>query len=179
MWVHLIPHSTHPQSSSLHGAVKAGSLSEIEKRALPPTCLPSFNFQSTRSQELRSHCCHQCLLSYCSIITMKVPTVLCFLFPFVADTQSVLTLATPQRQCSDQQGQFLLYCLISKQSVKSVNKERLRCWCICQRSATSLCVCLHSATLTNKLTWITVFCYVCRRIESTPPIGRAIIKPQR
>jgi len=27
-------HSTHPQSSSLHGAVKAGSLSEIEKRAL-------------------------------------------------------------------------------------------------------------------------------------------------
>ena len=33
--VHLIPHSTHPQSSSLHGAVKAGSLSEIEKRALP------------------------------------------------------------------------------------------------------------------------------------------------
>jgi len=34
-WVHLIGHSTHPQSSSLHGAVKAGSLSEIEKRALP------------------------------------------------------------------------------------------------------------------------------------------------
>jgi len=34
-WVHLIPHSTHPQSSSLHGAVKAGSLSEIEKIALP------------------------------------------------------------------------------------------------------------------------------------------------
>jgi len=32
--VHLIPHSTHPQSSSLHGAVNAGSLSEIEKRAL-------------------------------------------------------------------------------------------------------------------------------------------------
>jgi len=28
-------HSTHPQSSSLHGAVKAGSLSEIEKRVLP------------------------------------------------------------------------------------------------------------------------------------------------
>ena len=49
-WVHLIPHSTHPQSSSLHGAVKAGSLSEIEKRALPPPCFPSFNFQSTRSQ---------------------------------------------------------------------------------------------------------------------------------
>jgi len=34
-WVHLIPHSTHPQSSSLHGAAQAGSLSEIEKRALP------------------------------------------------------------------------------------------------------------------------------------------------
>jgi len=49
-WVHLIPHSTHPQSSSLHGAVKAGRLSEIEKRALPPPCFPSFNFQSTRSQ---------------------------------------------------------------------------------------------------------------------------------
>ena len=48
-WVHH-PHSTHPQSSSLHGAVKAGSLSEIEKRALPPPCFPSFNFQSTRSQ---------------------------------------------------------------------------------------------------------------------------------
>jgi len=29
------PHSTHPQSSSLRGTVKAGSLSEIEKRALP------------------------------------------------------------------------------------------------------------------------------------------------
>ena len=28
-------HSTHPQSSSLHGAVKTGRLSEIEKRALP------------------------------------------------------------------------------------------------------------------------------------------------
>jgi len=49
-WVHLIPHSTHPESSSLHGAVKAGSLSEIEKRALTPPCFPSFNFQSTRSQ---------------------------------------------------------------------------------------------------------------------------------
>jgi len=49
-WVHLIPHSTHPQSSSLHGAVKVGSLSEIEKSALPPPCFPSFNFQSTRSQ---------------------------------------------------------------------------------------------------------------------------------
>jgi len=33
-WVHLIPHSTHPQSSSLHGIAKAGSCSEIEKRAL-------------------------------------------------------------------------------------------------------------------------------------------------
>jgi len=43
-------HSTHPQSSSLHGAVKAGSLSEIEKKALLPPCFPSFNFQSTRSQ---------------------------------------------------------------------------------------------------------------------------------
>ena len=43
-WVHLIPHSTHLQSSSLHGAVKAGSLSEIEKRALPPPCFPSSNF---------------------------------------------------------------------------------------------------------------------------------------
>ena len=43
-------HSTQPQSSSMHGAVKAGSLSEIEKRALPPPCFPSFNFQSTRSQ---------------------------------------------------------------------------------------------------------------------------------
>ena len=43
-------HSTHPQSSSLHGAVKAGSLSEIDKRALPPPCFPSFNFQCTRSQ---------------------------------------------------------------------------------------------------------------------------------
>ena len=43
-------HSTHPQSSSLHGAVKAGSLPEIQKRALPPPCFPSFNFQSTRSQ---------------------------------------------------------------------------------------------------------------------------------
>jgi len=30
-WVHLIPHSTHPQSSSLHGAVKAGSLSKIRR----------------------------------------------------------------------------------------------------------------------------------------------------
>jgi len=49
-WVHLIPHSTHPQSSILHGAVKAGSLSEIEKRALPPPCFPRFNFQSTLSQ---------------------------------------------------------------------------------------------------------------------------------
>jgi len=49
-WVHLFPHSTHPQSSYLHGAVKAGSLSEIEKRALPPPCFPSFNFQSTPSQ---------------------------------------------------------------------------------------------------------------------------------
>ena len=43
-------HSTHPQSSSLHGTVKAGSLSTIEKRALPPPCFPSFNFQSIRSQ---------------------------------------------------------------------------------------------------------------------------------
>jgi len=43
-------HSTHPQSSSLHGAVKARSLSEIEKRTLPPPCFPIFNFQSTRSQ---------------------------------------------------------------------------------------------------------------------------------
>ena len=43
-------HSTHPQSSSLHGTVKAGSLSDIEKRALPPPCFPSFNFQSARSQ---------------------------------------------------------------------------------------------------------------------------------
>jgi len=60
-WVHLIPHSTHPQSSSLHGTVKAGSRFEIEKRALPPHCFPSFNFQSTLSQELRSHSCHQCL----------------------------------------------------------------------------------------------------------------------
>jgi len=34
-WVHLIPHSTHPQSSSLYGAVKARSLSEIEKRVQP------------------------------------------------------------------------------------------------------------------------------------------------
>ena len=34
-WVHLIHRSTHPQSSSLHGTVKAGSLSKIEKRALP------------------------------------------------------------------------------------------------------------------------------------------------
>jgi len=34
-WVHLIPHSTYPQSSSLHGAVKDGSRSEIKKRALP------------------------------------------------------------------------------------------------------------------------------------------------
>jgi len=49
-WVHLIPHSTHPQSSSLHGAVKAGSRSKIEKRALPPPYFPSFNSQSTRSQ---------------------------------------------------------------------------------------------------------------------------------
>jgi len=49
-WVHLIPDSTHPQSSSLHGAVKAGSLSKIEKRALSPLCFQSFNFQSTRSQ---------------------------------------------------------------------------------------------------------------------------------
>jgi len=49
-WVHLIPHSTHLQSSSLHGAVKAGSHSKIEKRAIPPPCFPSFNFQSTRSQ---------------------------------------------------------------------------------------------------------------------------------
>jgi len=60
-WVHLIPHSTHLQSSSLHGAVKARSRSEIEKRALPPPCFPNFNFQSTRSRELCSHCCHQCL----------------------------------------------------------------------------------------------------------------------
>jgi len=29
-WVHFIPHSTHPQSSSLHGEVKTGSLSEID-----------------------------------------------------------------------------------------------------------------------------------------------------
>ena len=50
IWVHLIPHSTYPQSSSLHGAVKAGSLSEIEKRALPPPCFLSFNFQSSRWQ---------------------------------------------------------------------------------------------------------------------------------
>jgi len=49
-WVHLMPHSSHPQSSSLHGAVKAGSLSKIEKRALPTPCFPSFNFQSTQSQ---------------------------------------------------------------------------------------------------------------------------------
>jgi len=43
-WVHLIPHSTHPQSSSLHSTVKAGSLSKIENSALPPPCFPSFNF---------------------------------------------------------------------------------------------------------------------------------------
>jgi len=49
-WVHLIPHSTHSRSSSLHGAVNAGSHSEIEKRALPPPCFPSFSYQSTRSQ---------------------------------------------------------------------------------------------------------------------------------
>jgi len=47
-WVYLP--STHLQSSSLYGAVKAGSLSKIEKKALPPPCFPSFNFQSTRSQ---------------------------------------------------------------------------------------------------------------------------------
>ena len=35
-WFHLIPHSTHLQSSSLHGAVKAGSHYEIENRSLPP-----------------------------------------------------------------------------------------------------------------------------------------------
>jgi len=40
----------HIQSSSLHGAVKAGSCSGIEKRALPPPCFLSFNFQSSRSQ---------------------------------------------------------------------------------------------------------------------------------
>jgi len=56
-WVHLIPHSTHPQSSSLHGAVKAGSLSEIEKRALPPPCFPRFNFQSTPSQGATTNNC--------------------------------------------------------------------------------------------------------------------------
>jgi len=49
-WVHLIPHSTHPQSSSLHGTVKAGSCSKIQKRAVPPPCFACFNFQSTRSQ---------------------------------------------------------------------------------------------------------------------------------
>ena len=43
-------HSTHPQSSSLHGAVKAESHSEIEKRAVPPPCFLSFNYQSTRSR---------------------------------------------------------------------------------------------------------------------------------
>ena len=55
-WQHMgspHPHSAHPESSSLHGAVKAGSLSEIERRALPPPCFPSFIFQSTRSQ--RAH----------------------------------------------------------------------------------------------------------------------------
>jgi len=52
-WQHMgspHPHSTHPKSSSLYGTVKAGSLSKIEKRGLPPPCFPSFNFQSTRSQ---------------------------------------------------------------------------------------------------------------------------------
>jgi len=41
-----VSHTTHPQSSSLHGAVKAGSLSEIEKRALP---LSQKNVQINRS----------------------------------------------------------------------------------------------------------------------------------
>ena len=54
-------HSTHPQSSSLHSVLKPGSLSDIEKTVLPPACFTNFNFYSTRSQELRSHCCHHCL----------------------------------------------------------------------------------------------------------------------
>jgi len=49
-WVHLIPHSTHPESSSLHSAVKAGSLSEIEKKALPPTKFRWHNFGTTAKQ---------------------------------------------------------------------------------------------------------------------------------
>jgi len=55
------PHSTHPQSSSFHGTVKAGSLSEIEKRALPPPCFPSFNFQSSRSHGATLALLHRCL----------------------------------------------------------------------------------------------------------------------
>ena len=54
-------HSTHLQSSSLHDAVKAGSLSEIEKRALPPPCFPTFNFQSTRSHPMSTHNCVVCV----------------------------------------------------------------------------------------------------------------------
>jgi len=55
----LLP-STHRftmmQGSSLHPAVKAGSHSEIEKRALPPPCFPGFNFQSSWSQLCYVHC---------------------------------------------------------------------------------------------------------------------------
>jgi len=55
--------STHPQSSSLHGAVKAGSLSEIERELylLPASRASIFNPLDHR--ELRSHCFHQCLCS--------------------------------------------------------------------------------------------------------------------
>jgi len=58
-WVHLIPHSTHPQSSSLHGAVKAGSLSEIDELYLLPASRASI-FNPLDHRELRLHCCHQC-----------------------------------------------------------------------------------------------------------------------
>jgi len=65
-------HSTHPQSSFLHGAVKAGSLSEIEKRALPPPCFPSFNFQSTQSQGDSEWQWH--LLGYMQVCTSSQTT---------------------------------------------------------------------------------------------------------
>ena len=40
-WVHLIPHSTHQQSSSLHGTVKAGNRSEIQREFYFLNRLPS------------------------------------------------------------------------------------------------------------------------------------------
>ena len=56
-------HSTHPQSSSLHGTVKAGSLSETQKSLLPEL---QFSIHSIIKNKPFGFLCHTCLHTTCS-----------------------------------------------------------------------------------------------------------------